>query len=239
MMRALKTFFTSRRTWLAAIIIVATVGVTILFSRFCWFKRNEHVALWLEGMALIFIFGLDYFNRLDEAQEHKSEHEETLEQLRLLRQQAQAAIETAAAAKKSADLTAALHRPYMGVSTVVLGGAERYWNMTFVLRNFGTLSAFNTGFTVEYFVESALRGQHSEPTAVQVFPSSTFNVDHQFDSGIIDAGPLRSGERKLAMKVYIPYQTEDGRQFEYTAEMAHNHGRIEIDKSNTIEKNIK
>jgi hypothetical protein len=184
---------------------------------------------------------LDYFNRLDEAQEHKSEHEETLEQLKLLRQQAQATTDTAVAAKKSADLTAALHRPYMGVSTVVLGGADRYWNMTFVLRNFGTLSAFNTGFKVEYFVEDAPRAQHSEPTAVQVFPSYTFNVEHQFDSGVIDAGPLRRGEKKLALRVYVPYQTEDGRQFEYTAEMSYLYvqSRISLDKSNTIEKNVR
>jgi hypothetical protein len=80
-----------RRAWLAIIIVVATVGATFIFGHFDWFKRNEHVALWLEGVALVLIFGLDYFNRLDEAQEQKREHEETVEQLKLLRQQAEAA----------------------------------------------------------------------------------------------------------------------------------------------------
>jgi hypothetical protein len=234
-MSLLKTFFALRRTWLA-VIIIAAVGATVVFSRFSWFKQNEHVALWLEGVALIFIFGLDYFNRLDEAQEHKSEHDETLEQLRLLGLQTQAATDTAVAAKKSADLTAALHRPYVGVSAVVLGGADRYFNMTFGLRNFGTLSAFNTGFKVEYFVEDALRDQHSEPMAVQVFPADIYHVTYQFDSGVVDAGRLRAEEKKLTLRVYVPYQTEDGRQFEYTAELSLGQGRISIDKSNTIQK---
>ncbi len=165
----LKTLFASRRTWLL-VIVIAAVGATIIFSRFCWFKRNEHVALWLEGAALIFIFGLDYFNRLDEAEEQKREHKETLEQLRLLGLQTQAATDTAIAAKKSADLTAALHRPYMGVSTVVLSGADRYWNMTFVLKNFGTLSAFNAGFKVEYFVENAFSFPTQRTNSYSGFP---------------------------------------------------------------------
>jgi hypothetical protein len=75
-----------RTIWLIAICI-ASIAATFLFSHSCWFKRNEHVAIWLEGVALVFIFALDYINRLDDS-----------EQLGLLRQQV-------AAAKKQADFS--------------------------------------------------------------------------------------------------------------------------------------
>ena len=88
----------SRRAWLG-VIVVATIGAAMLFSKICWFKENEHVAVWLEGVALIFIFGLDYFNRLDEAEEQSQKREETLAQLRALNLQAEAA-------KKQADASA-------------------------------------------------------------------------------------------------------------------------------------
>jgi hypothetical protein len=71
----------SRTVWLALIVIV-TVGTTITFSHIDWFKRNEHVALWLEGIALILIFAWD---RLDAQAEHK----ETMAQIEIARQQSQ------------------------------------------------------------------------------------------------------------------------------------------------------
>jgi hypothetical protein len=76
----------TRTKWLI-VICIASIAATFLFSHFCWFKRNEHVALWLEGVALVFIFALDYINRLDDS-----------EQLGLLRQQVEAA-------KKQADFS--------------------------------------------------------------------------------------------------------------------------------------
>lgn len=76
----------TRTKWLILICITSTAA-TLLFSHFFWFKRNEHVALWLEGVALVFIFALDYMNRLDDS-----------EQLSLLRQQVEAA-------KKQADFS--------------------------------------------------------------------------------------------------------------------------------------
>src|SRR5579862_4247892 len=81
----------TRTISIGLIIIIVTLGAMFLFGRFYWFKQNEHVAVWLEGFALILIFGLDYFNRLDEARERKSEHEETIQQLDLLRKQSEAA----------------------------------------------------------------------------------------------------------------------------------------------------
>ena len=60
-------------------VIIVTVAAAIILGRFDWFKRNEHVALWLEGIALILIFVWD---RLDAQAEHK----ETLAQIEIAKQ---------------------------------------------------------------------------------------------------------------------------------------------------------
>jgi hypothetical protein len=93
----------TRTKWLILIFIVSTLA-TISFSHFYWFKRNEHVALWLEGIALVFIFALDYVNRLDDSEEHERQHKETLSQLALLREQVEAAKKQADASSDSVQL---------------------------------------------------------------------------------------------------------------------------------------
>lgn len=47
-----------------------------------WLTKYEAVAIWLEGIALVLIFGLDWWNA-------RTGHKETLEQLRLARLQAE------------------------------------------------------------------------------------------------------------------------------------------------------
>lgn len=226
----------ARISWIV-VIVIATLLATLIFGHFKWFKDNEHIALWLEGVALVLIFGLDYRNRQDEAEEYKLAHQETLRQLTLLGQQAQAASDTATAAKKSADLTAALHRPYVGLDRVnLLDGAVRYVDLLFSLKNFGTLPAFNVGFEVQCFVEGELRSRHREATAIQIFPSDTLSLTYRFDAGDPDGPLIRDGKKKFSLLVLIPYQTENARQFEYTADLSYAPGRIAIDKSTTASK---
>jgi len=93
----------SRKVWLV-VIAVATVTATVIFGHYDWFKRNEHVALWLEGVALVFIFALDYINRLDDTTKHEEQHKETLDQLQLLRQQVEAAEKQADFSSESLQL---------------------------------------------------------------------------------------------------------------------------------------
>lgn len=76
--------------WIVAICFGSLLAI-YAFGYFKWFKNNEYIALWLEGVALVFIFGLDYVNRLDDTEEHAKQHVETLTQLELLRNQGEAA----------------------------------------------------------------------------------------------------------------------------------------------------
>lgn len=82
----------NRTRWVVLILVVSTLAV-LAFSYFCWFKRNEHVAIWLEGIALVFIFALDYVNRLDDS-----------EQLALLAKHVEAATKQADAASENTQL---------------------------------------------------------------------------------------------------------------------------------------
>jgi hypothetical protein len=61
-----------------------------------WLKDYEFVAVWLEGIALVAIFVLDWCERRDQRKERRQQHRETAEQLSV-------AIRSADAAKASAD----------------------------------------------------------------------------------------------------------------------------------------
>jgi len=69
-----------------------------------WLQAHEYVAVWVEGIALIFIFGLDYMNRRDERRDKKEQDEETQKQLGILSKQANAAKEQADFALESLNL---------------------------------------------------------------------------------------------------------------------------------------
>src|SRR5882672_9465460 len=92
-----------------------------------WLQASEPIAVWLEAIALIAIFFLDWKERKENRREQMRQHEETIAQLDIARSQAEAtkksadaATEAAVAAKKSAEIAAALHRPFMGLSSVTM-----------------------------------------------------------------------------------------------------------------------
>jgi hypothetical protein len=69
-----------------------------------WFGTHEWVGIWLEAIALVFIFVLDYVSRKDDLEENKRAHEETARQLSLLGRQVEAANRQANFAMESLQL---------------------------------------------------------------------------------------------------------------------------------------
>jgi hypothetical protein len=59
-------------------------------SILAWFEKYEFIAIWLEGIALVAIFILDWKERRDQHREHNQQHRETLEQLRVSQNQVEA-----------------------------------------------------------------------------------------------------------------------------------------------------
>jgi hypothetical protein len=198
-------------------------------------KRNESFAIWLEAIALVAIFLLDLIERRDQRRERSEQHKETAAQLHAAQSQLEATTRSADAAKKSADLAAALNRPFMGLANIALkaGFNTRLWDIGFYLKNYGTLPAVNVGCTVEFFTDNHLRTQKTEPASVQIFPSAEVVSIIRFDMGDADKGPIHQETMKLLMKIRIPYRSEDGRQYEYSAEASFGQSRFAVDKSET------
>src|SRR2546425_4366616 len=163
----------------------------------------ETIGVWVEAIALIAIFFLDWKERKENRKERQEQHEETAAQLQVAQSQAEAtkkssdaATEAAEAAKKSAEIAAALHRPFMGLANVRLpgGSGTRLWNIVFALKNYGTLPALNVGLAVNFFTDNTPRAAKTESASVQIFPSDEFSSIVQFDLGDVDLAPVQNGK---------------------------------------------
>ncbi len=208
-----------------------------------WLEHYQATAIWLEGIALAAILALDWRERIDQRKERREQHKETAAQLAASQKQVEAAIksadaatEAAFAARKSAEIAAALHRPFMGLSAVrILSGGHGFdlWAIAFVLKNFGTLPALEVGVEIEFFAGNESFAQKKEPSSVQVFPSEQpQKIIHQRIEKRVE---IQTGAEELRIDVRIPYGAEDGRHFEYAAQISYNHtsNAFDIDKSAT------
>jgi hypothetical protein len=221
------------KQWLT--LVVVAVALTIMLATLDWFKTYEYVAIWLEGIALVAIFGLDFFDRKIEDKERERQHKETLEQLSIARQQTDAATEAALAAKKSADISAALHRPFVGLSGVTLksGFGTRFWDIAFHIKNYGTLPAVGVSFSARVFTDDIERLQYTDAASFEIFPSSEFEAVIRLDLGEPDMQAIHDGSKKIRSNVQIRYHTEDGRSFEFTSEIANKQSRFSTHNSTT------
>lgn len=208
-----------------------------------WLKNYESLAIWLEGIALVALFILDWRERKDQRQERREQHQETAAQMEISRKQveaatksADAAIEAAIASKKSTEIQSGLHRPFMGLSLVRLvggGPGSDEWTFDFVLKNFGTLPALEVGTTIEFFAGDTPFAKIVEPAGAQIFPSAETAIRAR--QIILKRIEIQNGKEKLLFKVLIPYCSEDGRYFHYTAQVSFRleHLAFNIDSSDT------
>lgn len=65
-----------------------------------WLKTYEFIAIWLEGIALVAIFVLDWRERRDQRTDREQQHKETLAQLLVSQKQVEASQEQVEAAQK-------------------------------------------------------------------------------------------------------------------------------------------
>lgn len=211
-------------------IVVASAIIVCVSSRFSWFQRNEHVAIWLEGVALVLIFGLDLISR-------KEEHKETMEQLKAATDQAKASTQAAVEAKKSSDILASLHRPLMGIEAPVniLNQNVRNWQIPVVVKNFGTLLATQVSVTAEMFVDGAVRKSDPVTEVVEIFPGQTHTHSIMFDTGESRGSQIVSGERTLTAKIKVTYGDQSQRKFGYVAEAKYKTSALYLMRTETTE----
>jgi hypothetical protein len=72
-----------------------------------WLKTYESIAIWLEGIALVAIFVLDWKERRDQREDREQQHRETLAQLQVSQKQVEASLEQVEAS----------HKPFVTFST--------------------------------------------------------------------------------------------------------------------------
>src|SRR5205814_1234769 len=65
-----------------------------------WLKTYEFIAIWLEGIALVAIFLLDWKERRDQREDREQQHKETLAQLKVSQKQVEASLEQVEASNK-------------------------------------------------------------------------------------------------------------------------------------------
>lgn len=63
----------------------------VLLATAPWLDSHQYLALWLEGIALVFIFGLDWWVYRKSVAETKEQHKEAVEQMRIAKETAEAA----------------------------------------------------------------------------------------------------------------------------------------------------
>lgn len=203
-----------------------------------WLKAYNSVAIWLEAIALIAIFVPDWRERRDQRRERLEQHRETATQLEVSQKQVEAAMrfadaanEAAQGAKKSAEIAAALHRPFMGVTSVALrpdpnSQNSTVWSIAWSIRNFGSLPAGNVDAKVEMLLEDkGLLLSEEGPRRAEVFPQSeplTTVTVLKWEGQ--DRNSVMGGVNVFVVRVLIDYLGSDGRQYKHSADARFNRG---------------
>ncbi len=76
-----------------------------------WLQDSEPLAVWIEAIALVAIFGLDWVLRRDQRADTEEQHKQTRDQLELLQRQVDALKRQEEAMQRPAVLFSATARP--------------------------------------------------------------------------------------------------------------------------------
>jgi hypothetical protein len=151
------------------------------------------------------------------------------------RKSADATTEAAGAATRTAEVTFNLHRPFVGVPSVILkhGWSTRTWDVAVMIRNYGTLPATKVRADVEFLTDESPRATVTRPSSVEIFPQAEYESLCRFDMGDPDQQAIHSESRRLSMKIRIAYEASDGRRFTHAVSVSYSGGIFIIDKSET------
>lgn len=87
-----------------------------LSAVFHWLQTNEPIAIWLEGIALVAIFGLELAEYKRQGRERIEQHEESAVQMAIMQSQADAANANAEAARLNAQAVLNSERAWIEIS---------------------------------------------------------------------------------------------------------------------------
>jgi hypothetical protein len=226
------------RQW--ALVIIGALVLTGVLAHFQWFRCYEYVAIWLEGIALVLIFGLDFFERVRQVKERKEEQEQWAKEMQLSRDQLRATADAAIATKQSADIQSALNRPLLGLEPPTLESNinETLWTIALTMKNHGSLSALETSMSYQFLVDSDVRSAHSGPESIEIFPRATHTItsDFTWQTPAERLALIQNGSVAFRISVTIDYGADDGRHFGFICEAKYSRGIFVVENSKTYLK---
>jgi len=218
------------------LVLAGALVLTGVLAHFQRFRDYEYVAIWLEGIALVLIFGLDFFERVRQVKERKEQQDQWVEQMELSRNQLQAATNAALAAKKSADIQAALHRPLLGLEppTVNADINAEVWTIGLTIKNHGSLAALNSTMIFEFLINDNARFTSARTRPVEIFPQDAHTVTADFTWDSSARLSVLRGESTFKISVKIAYDSDDERHFEFTCDGRYFRQKFVLENSKTI-----
>jgi hypothetical protein len=149
-----------------------------------WLQKNEWLALWVEGLALLAIF---FWDRKD----HKEDHKETIEQMKIMSRNAVAAETAANAAKRSAEV-AEMALKVVERADVMLDAVSLtmrtaqalhtnvplspYSRVSMELRNFGRTRADNVRCNINLIIPGVEQSERVPPDPFVIGPGASQTV---------------------------------------------------------------
>jgi hypothetical protein len=132
---------------------------------------------------------------------------------------AEAAKTSAEASKQSTEITASLHRPFIGLGRLAprTDQNSRTWIIAWTVKNFGTLPGLHVDAALDWKV-GVNGGTGSGPSSAEIFPQAEVESIVRFLLDETVHRQLILNDQILELHARIRYVAADGRQFVHTAE---------------------
>ncbi len=133
---------------------------------------------------------------------------------------AEAAKQSANAATRMAEVTAGLHRPFMGIARLERRKdlTSRTWDVGLTVRNYGTLPAVEVSVFADFILGSSHLREVENPASAEVFPQGDCESAIRFVLSEAQQDSVTRGDGIMIVRIRIKYSSADGRRYVYSAE---------------------
>ena len=124
------------------------------------------------------------------------------------KQSADAATDSAVAARKTAELLIALHRAYVGVSSINHALSDlsgQHWKVTWEVQNFGTLPASRVEITFTALINDRVFCRDPFRPLLELLSAQVLPVERHFSLNAEDREAVLNGKENLFVSLTVEY----------------------------------
>lgn len=138
---------------------------------------------------------------------------------------ADAATQQAEVSRRTLEISAALNRPYMGVSKFerVSDRNSPLWVVVWVIRNFGSLPAIKVNASLEMSADGMNLQADRATESAEMFPQAEAQTRTQFQ--FEDVRPIIEGNKIVSGHIRISYEAPNGQRYEFIAKIRYGHSK--------------